>query len=129
MQHFDTATLRETAMGEDSIEPVLCVAVFGEDNGPLLVPLAAGSKVVLKPSDELMRFGVESGGSELRPILQLVQDFPFGFGCRPESPRRRFERLLRRFRFFLVADVSLVGAFEDLLEETLAGRGGLLRFR
>jgi len=99
MQHFDAASLRETAMCEDSIEPVLCIAIFGEDNDPLLVPLAAGSKVDLEPGDELMRFGVESGGSALRPVLQLVQDFRFGFGGRPESPRRKQAGVFASYTF------------------------------
>ena len=52
---------REPLGGQDRLEPVLRGPVLGEDDDPVVRPLAAGPDVLVEPVDQLLGLGVELG--------------------------------------------------------------------
>jgi len=91
VEKFQPVALFEAARGQVVVEPLLCVAVLGEDNDPLLVPLAIGPDNVFQPMHELVRLAVQLRGGAFRPAGKVVEDLGLGSRWRPEGAGRGFQ--------------------------------------
>jgi hypothetical protein len=78
VEEFQAVAFLEAAGGQVVMEPLLGVAVFGEDNDALLVPTAVGPDHVFEPFQKLVRLAVELGGGALRPAGEVVENLGFG---------------------------------------------------
>ena len=67
VEEFQAVAFFEAAGGQVIVEPLLGVAVLGEDNDPLLVPLAFGPEHVFQPRQKLVRLAVELRGGVSSP--------------------------------------------------------------
>jgi len=95
------------------MEPLLGVAVFGEDDDALLVPVAIGPEHVFQPRQKLVGLAVELGGGAFRPAGEVVEDLGLCGRWGPESAGGGFQGFQFGFLLLGVVAVVLIGLFED----------------
>ncbi len=87
VKQFQAVTFLKAARSKMVMEPFLGVAVLGEDDDALLVPVAIRPDHGFEPFHELVCFAVELGGGALRPAGEIIEDLGFGFA--PDGRKAR----------------------------------------
>src|ERR1039457_7224551 len=85
VEKLQAVAFLESAGGEVVVKPLLGIAVFREDDDPLLVPAAVGPDHVLEPFHEFVGLAVELGGGAFRPVSEVVEDLGVSGGWGPEG--------------------------------------------
>ena len=62
----------ETGGGQQLLQPLLGIAVFGEDDHPLFIPLAVGAQGLGEPRHQVARFAIGAGLGLVRPGAHLL---------------------------------------------------------
>ena len=116
----------EALGGEDALQPVLGGPVLGEEDDPLVAPLAAWPDVLVEPADQPLRLGVELGGGPFRPRLHLLQQRQLLGRRFPEQEAGGVEGLVGRLLGLVIDRVVLVHPVDLALEDAPGGPGDAL---
>jgi len=124
VEEFQTVAFLEAAGSEVVVKPLLGVAVLGEDDDALLVPVAVWPDLGFEPLHELVCLTVELGGGALRPAGQVVENLGIGARRGPEGAGRGFQGFQLGFLLLGIVGVILFRLVEDAGEGARgAGKG------
>ncbi len=113
-----------TGADEPVTQPALGVAIFGEDDDPLVVPLPAGADDRVEPVAHSVELRVGPQARVLRPVAQLLQQFllPGGQRRQQAAGRRQGGRLGLAVRGVVLG--GLLQPTHQRPEHALPGTGG-----